>query len=70
MFVVRCDQCQATIPSTGYSCQLAQGRYFQPPERTPRLVNRGLIIDVFLCPRCAARISTMIANGAAAAASR
>ncbi len=70
MFVVRCDQCQATVPNDGYSCLLTKGRYFQPPDGTPRLVDRGHILDVFLCPRCAARIATMIANCAAAAAAR
>ena len=57
-FFLSCDLCDATIREIGYSHETVEARIVvsdQADSGHPRVAERGQIMSLMLCTRCAAR---------------
>ena len=60
MISMICDVCERPIRETGYVCDLVEARMVHTSDTRPRMVERGQILSLYMCPACAARVQRTI----------
>ena len=60
MLTFVCDLCERGIKETGYLCDLIEARLVYGEAARPRVSERGRILSLYMCERCAAQVQRKI----------
>ena len=60
MLTLVCDLCDSAIKESGYLCDLVEAKLVYGDDSHPRVAERGQILSLYMCARCASQVQRKI----------